>query len=71
MIQDSGNGIKKEHLSKIFNRFFRVDRARSRNEGGTGLGLAIVKHIVHYHNGKVDVTSTRGEGSCFTISIPA
>jgi two-component system phosphate regulon sensor histidine kinase PhoR len=71
MIQDNGNGIQKEHLSKIFNRFYRIDRARSRNEGGTGLGLAIVKHIVQYHNGKIDVTSTRGEGSCFTISIPA
>ncbi len=71
MIQDSGSGIKKEHLPKIFNRFYRVDRARSRNEGGTGLGLAIVKHIVQYHNGKIEVTSTRGVGSCFTLSIPA
>lgn len=71
MIQDNGNGIRKEHLSKIFNRFYRVDKARSRNEGGTGLGLAIVKHILQYHNGKIDVSSTKGEGSCFTISIPA
>lgn len=71
MIQDNGNGIKKEHLSKIFNRFYRVDKARSRNEGGTGLGLAIVKHILQYHSGKIDVTSTMGEGSCFTMSIPA
>ncbi|CCK81409.1 sensor histidine kinase [Desulfobacula toluolica] len=71
MIKDNGNGMNKEHLSKIFNRFYRVDRARSRNEGGTGLGLAIVKHIVQYHNGKIDVTSTKGRGSCFTLSIPA
>ncbi|MDA3787930.1 MAG: ATP-binding protein [Desulfobacula sp.] len=70
MIQDQGNGIKKEHLSKIFNRFYRVDQARSRNEGGTGLGLAIVKHIIQYHNGKIDVDSTKGSGSCFKISLP-
>lgn len=70
-IQDNGNGMNKEHLSKIFNRFYRVDKARGRNEGGTGLGLAIVKHIVQYHNGKIDVTSTKGRGSCFKISIPA
>ncbi|MBT3177931.1 MAG: PAS domain S-box protein [Desulfobacula sp.] len=69
-IQDNGNGIKKEHLTKIFNRFYRVDRGRSRNEGGTGLGLAIVKHIIQYHNGKIDVTSTKGSGSCFKISLP-
>ncbi len=69
-IQDNGNGIKKEHLTKIFNRFYRVDRGRSRNEGGTGLGLAIVKHIIQYHNGKIDVTSKKGSGSCFKISLP-
>jgi two-component system phosphate regulon sensor histidine kinase PhoR len=70
VIQDSGIGIDKEHLPKIFNRFYRVDRGRSRNEGGTGLGLAIVKHIIQYHNGKIDVDSTKGSGSCFKISIP-
>jgi two-component system phosphate regulon sensor histidine kinase PhoR len=69
-IQDNGNGIDKEHLTKIFNRFYRVDRGRSRNEGGTGLGLAIVKHIIQYHNGKIDVTSKKGCGSCFKISLP-
>jgi len=69
-MQDNGNGIKKEHLTKIFNRFYRVDRGRSRNEGGTGLGLAIVKHIIQYHNGKIDVTSKKGSGSCFKISLP-
>ncbi|WP_413910042.1 ATP-binding protein [Desulfobacula sp.] len=70
VIKDNGIGIDKEHLPKIFNRFYRVDRGRSRNEGGTGLGLAIVKHIIQYHNGKIDVDSTKGSGSCFKISIP-
>ncbi len=71
VIKDNGTGIDKEHLSKIFNRFYRVDKARSRHEGGTGLGLAIVKHIVQYHNGKIDVTSIKDKGSSFKISIPA
>ncbi|NOX34483.1 MAG: cell wall metabolism sensor histidine kinase WalK [Deltaproteobacteria bacterium] len=71
IVKDKGCGIDKEHLPKIFNRFYRVDKARSRHEGGTGLGLAIVKHIVHYHNGKVDVMSTKDKGSSFKISIPA
>ena len=70
-IKDQGKGIRKEHLSKIFNRFYRVDKARSRNEGGTGLGLAIVKHILQYHNGKIEVESEKRKGSCFTIRIPA
>ena len=69
-IKDSGLGIKKEELSKIFNRFYRVDKARSRNTGGTGLGLAIVKHIARYHNGSANVTSTLGKGSTFEISLP-
>ena len=68
-IKDSGSGIKKEHLSKIFNRFYRVDKARSRNTGGTGLGLAIVKHIAMYHNGKASVTSLPGQGSTFAITL--
>jgi two-component system, OmpR family, phosphate regulon sensor histidine kinase PhoR len=70
-VQDSGTGIDKEHLPKIFNRFYRVDKGRSRNEGGTGLGLAIVKHIVQYHNGRIEVESLRGQGTIFKISIPA
>jgi len=70
VIKDNGCGIGKEHLSKIFNRFYRVDKARSRHEGGTGLGLAIVKHIIQYHNGKIDVKSKKEEGSTFRISIP-
>ncbi|MEN8210415.1 MAG: ATP-binding protein, partial [Thermodesulfobacteriota bacterium] len=52
------------------NRFYRVDRARSRQQGGTGLGLAIVKHIIQYHNGKIEVKSQRYKGSSFIISIP-
>ncbi len=70
IIEDKGRGIEKEHLPKIFNRFYRIDKARSRNEGGTGLGLAIVKHIVQYHQGKIDVKSHKGRGSIFKISIP-
>ncbi len=70
VIQDKGWGIGQEHLSKIFNRFYRVDKARSRHEGGTGLGLAIVKHIIQYHNGKIDVQSTKDKGSTFRIRIP-
>jgi len=70
VVKDRGCGIGKEHLSKIFNRFYRVDKARSRHEGGTGLGLAIVKHIIQYHQGKIDVKSTKDQGSSFTISIP-
>jgi len=69
-IRDFGNGIDKEHLPKIFNRFYRVDKGRSRNEGGTGLGLAIVKHIVQYHGGKIEVESQRGKGTVFKITLP-
>jgi two-component system phosphate regulon sensor histidine kinase PhoR len=70
-VRDFGAGIDKEHLPKIFNRFYRVDKGRSRNEGGTGLGLAIVKHIVQYHSGKIEVESRRGQGTTFKITIPA
>lgn len=69
-IQDQGCGIPEEHLPKIFNRFYRVDKARSRHEGGTGLGLAIVKHIIQYHQGTLNVTSQKDKGSCFKISLP-
>ena len=71
VVADSGNGMDSEHLPKIFNRFYRVDKARSRHEGGTGLGLAIVKHILQYHQGTIHVESRKGRGSTFTLSIPA
>nr|WP_319392470.1 ATP-binding protein [uncultured Desulfobacter sp.] len=69
-VKDTGPGIDASHLPKIFNRFYRVDKGRSRDQGGTGLGLAIVKHIVQYHNGRIDVESRRGKGTCFTMKIP-
>jgi two-component system phosphate regulon sensor histidine kinase PhoR len=69
-VTDEGPGIEKKHLSRIFERFYRVDQARSRALGGTGLGLAIVKHIVLAHNGQVSVESTPGQGSSFIILIP-
>ncbi len=71
IVQDNGCGIDKEHQTQIFNRFYRVDKSRSRSEGGTGLGLAIVKHIVQFHRGKIDVQSTKGQGATFRIRIPA
>jgi len=67
---DHGAGIAQEHLSRIFERFYRVDRARSRKLGGTGLGLAIVKHIVQAHRGTVKVDSTLGVGSTFSVCLP-
>jgi two-component system, OmpR family, phosphate regulon sensor histidine kinase PhoR len=69
-VQDSGCGIPGEHLPRLFERFYRVDKARSRSMGGTGLGLAIVKHIVQAHGGKVTVQSQPGEGSTFSLHIP-
>jgi len=70
LVRDQGCGIAKEHLPRLFERFYRVDKARSRKLGGTGLGLAIVKHIARAHSGRVSVTSTPGEGSVFTLSLP-
>jgi two-component system, OmpR family, phosphate regulon sensor histidine kinase PhoR len=70
-IQDHGIGIEEKHHARLFERFYRVDKARSRKLGGTGLGLAIVKHIVLAHGGDVSVQSKPGQGSQFTISIPA
>ncbi|MFN0028052.1 MAG: sensor histidine kinase [Acidimicrobiales bacterium] len=68
---DRGIGIPTKDLERIFERFYRVDRARSRRTGGTGLGLAIVRHVAHNHGGSVRVTSWEGQGSTFTLSLPA
>ena len=70
-VEDDGCGIEKKHLSRIFERFYVVDKGRSRRLGGTGLGLAIVKHIARVHGGSVTVESTPGMGSTFTIHLPA
>ncbi len=69
-VKDSGVGIAPDHLPRIFERFYVIDKARSRQSGGTGLGLAIVKHIVTLHGGEIKVESTPGEGTTFTLSIP-
>jgi two-component system, OmpR family, phosphate regulon sensor histidine kinase PhoR len=69
-IGDEGEGIAAEHLPRLFERFYRTDRARSREIGGTGLGLAIVKHLARLHEGEVSVVSTVEKGSTFTIELP-
>jgi two-component system, OmpR family, phosphate regulon sensor histidine kinase PhoR len=69
-VQDTGEGIPAHHLDRLFERFYRVDRARSRELGGTGLGLAIVKHLAKAHGGEVTVDSRIGEGTQFTIELP-
>ncbi|HEX8368624.1 MAG TPA: ATP-binding protein [Pyrinomonadaceae bacterium] len=68
-VEDMGEGISNEHLGRIFERFYRTDKARSREIGGTGLGLAIVKHLARLHGGEVSVASTIGKGSVFTIEL--
>jgi two-component system phosphate regulon sensor histidine kinase PhoR len=70
-VSDRGPGIAPAHLERIFERFYRVDRGRSREVGGTGLGLAIVKHIAQAHGGRVELASVEGQGSTFTIVLPA
>jgi two-component system phosphate regulon sensor histidine kinase PhoR len=69
-VEDTGEGIPAQHLQRLFERFYRVDRARSREMGGTGLGLAIVKHLARAHGGDVAVESRLGEGSSFVIELP-
>jgi two-component system sensor histidine kinase SenX3 len=69
-VSDTGIGIPEGKLPRIFERFYRVDKARSKETGGTGLGLAIVKHIAENHGGRVTVESTLGEGSTFTVYLP-
>ena len=69
-VGDDGPGIAQREIESIFQRFYRIDKARSRDQGGTGLGLAIVKHIARVHRGNVEATSVLGKGSVFTLSIP-
>jgi len=69
-ITNLGDVIPKKHLSRLTERFYRVDKSRSRGEGGTGLGLAIVKHIVNRHVGEMVITSSKEEGTCFAVSLP-
>lgn len=69
-VKDTGRGIPPEHIKRIFERFYRVEKSRSRDKGGTGLGLAIVKHILEAHKSKVHVTSVVGKGSVFSFRLP-
>ena len=69
-VSDFGVGIPAEHLPRLFERFYRVDKGRSRQLGGTGLGLAIVKHVALAHGGRVDVSSMPGKGSTFRLHLP-
>ena len=70
-VTDTGEGILPEHAQRIFERFYRADRARSREIGGTGLGLAIVKHLARLHGGEVAVNSSLGSGTTFRIELPS
>jgi two-component system phosphate regulon sensor histidine kinase PhoR len=70
-VRDEGEGIPREAIPRLTERFYRVDVKRSRARGGTGLGLAIVKHILNRHEGKLQIDSVVGEGSTFTVSLPA
>ena len=69
-VRDEGQGIARVHLGRLTERFYRVDKGRSRDAGGTGLGLAIVKHIVNRHRGQLLVDSEEGKGSVFTVWLP-
>ena len=69
-VSDSGVGIPKDALPRVFERFYRVDKARSRETGGTGLGLAITKNVVQLHHGGIRLESTLGEGTTFLVRVP-
>jgi two-component system phosphate regulon sensor histidine kinase PhoR len=70
-VKDTGPGIAPEHLPRLTERFYRIDRSRSRETGGTGLGLAIVKHVAQRHGAELNIRSEPGQGSCFSIVFPA
>jgi len=70
-VKDSGPGIAAEHLPRLTERFYRIDRSRSRETGGTGLGLAIVKHVTQRHAAELRIESQLGQGSCFSMTFPA
>jgi two-component system phosphate regulon sensor histidine kinase PhoR len=70
LVRDTGPGIGEKHLPRLFERFYRVDRGRSRDVGGTGLGLSIVKHLAEAMKGRVSVESQVGRGSIFTVHLP-
>jgi signal transduction histidine kinase len=69
-VTDQGIGIPKEEQDKIFERFYRVDPARSRDKGGTGLGLSIVKHVVERYQGRINLVSRPGQGASFSVTFP-
>ena len=69
-VSDTGIGIGPEHLDRIFERFYRVDKSRSKETGGTGLGLSIVKHAAEFHGGRVAIQSEPGSGTTITVRLP-
>ena len=69
-VSDNGPGIKEEHLKHVFDRFYRIDRSRSRDIGGSGLGLSIVKHFIEAHGQSINVSSKFGEGTSFSFTLP-
>ncbi len=70
IVEDTGEGIPPEDVARVFDRFYQVDRSRSRDHGGTGLGLAVVKSIVEHHKGTIDMTSEHGKGTTVALSFP-